>query len=222
MVPDTLPLNARPPYQTVVLFPGSNAIYETSFENYRQALYSYLIKSGHAVVFPIYKSTFERRDELKSDTGDMSSNYREHVINWTREVRRAIDYIETRPDMDHHKIAFYGLSWGAVMGSLVLPLDDRINVGLLVAGGLGFERVPPEVSQINFVPRIKVPVLMVNGRYDYFFPAHSSQEPFFKALGTPNKDKRYVVEESGHVPPREALIKEVLDWLDRYFGPVAR
>jgi hypothetical protein len=39
-------------------------------------------------------------------------------------------------------------------------------------------------------------------------------------LGTPEKDKRHVVFESGHVPPADMLIKEVLDWLDRYLGPV--
>jgi hypothetical protein len=26
--------------------------------------------------------------------------------------------------------------------------------------------------------------------------------------------------ESGHVPPRNLVVKESLDWLDRYLGPV--
>jgi eukaryotic-like serine/threonine-protein kinase len=62
---------------------------------------------------------------------------------------------------------------------------------------------------------------MVNGRYDYFFPVESSQDPMFRFLGTPAKDKRHTVFESGHVPPNDLLIKEVLDWLDSYLGPVS-
>jgi hypothetical protein len=42
----------------------------------------------------------------------------------------------------------------------------------------------------------------------------------FRYLGTPGKDKRYVVLESGHVPPTDRLVKETLEWLDHYLGPV--
>ena len=42
----------------------------------------------------------------------------------------------------------------------------------------------------------------------------------FSLLGTPLKDKRHVVFEAGHVPPNDLMVKEVLDWLDRYQGPV--
>jgi hypothetical protein len=35
-----------------------------------------------------------------------------------------------------------------------------------------------------------------------------------------HSDKRHVVFDSGHVPPPDMVIKEVLDWLDRYLGPV--
>jgi len=61
---------------------------------------------------------------------------------------------------------------------------------------------------------------MINGRYDYFFPLQSSQNVMFRSLGTPEKDKRHAVFDAGHVPPYNELIKETLDWLDRYQGPV--
>ena len=35
----------------------------------------------------------------------------------------------------------------------------------------------------------RVPTLMLNGRYDSFFPVESSQKPFFQHLGTPAADK---------------------------------
>jgi hypothetical protein len=42
----------------------------------------------------------------------------------------------------------------------------------------------------------------------------------FRLLGTPEKDKRHAVFESGHIAPKNFVIKEVLDWFDRYLGPV--
>jgi len=80
--------------------------------------------------------------------------------------------------------------------------------------------MPPEVDKINFAPRVTMPILMVNGRYDYVFPLESSQKPMFRFLGTPEKDKRHAVFDGGHSPPHDQMIKEVLDWLHRYQGPV--
>jgi hypothetical protein len=40
-------------------------------------------------------------------------------------------------------------------------------------------------------------------------------------LGAPEKDKRLALFDTGHVVrPGPEMIKEVLDWLDRYLGPV--
>jgi hypothetical protein len=61
---------------------------------------------------------------------------------------------------------------------------------------------------------------MVNGRYDYFFPVESTQNTMFRFLGTAEKDKRHAVLDGGHIPPHDQMIKEILDWLDRYQGPV--
>ena len=42
----------------------------------------------------------------------------------------------------------------------------------------------------------------------------------YRLLGTPKDQKRHVVYETGHDIPRAGTIKETLDWLDRYLGPV--
>jgi dipeptidyl aminopeptidase/acylaminoacyl peptidase len=78
----------------------------------------------------------------------------------------------------------------------------------------------PEVEPINFLPRITQPVLMLNGQYDHYFPVETSQRPMFQLLGTPREHKRQVISEGGHFVPRPQLVKETLDWLDRYLGPV--
>jgi eukaryotic-like serine/threonine-protein kinase len=61
---------------------------------------------------------------------------------------------------------------------------------------------------------------MLDGRFDFIFPIATSQEPMFLLLGTPKDKKRRVVYDTGHDIPLIEMIKETLDWLDRYLGPV--
>jgi len=64
---------------------------------------------------------------------------------------------------------------------------------------------------------------MLNGRYDDLFPVESSELQFFRFLGTPEKDKKHVIYESGHGSlPHGEEVRESLDWLDKYLGPVRR
>jgi predicted esterase len=87
-------------------------------------------------------------------------------------------------------------------------------------GGFYLQKTLPEVDQINFASRVIIPTLMLNGRHDFFLPIETAQIPAFQILGTPEKDKRQVFYETGHDIPRKEMIREVLDWLDRYLGPV--
>ena len=91
---------------------------------------------------------------------------------------------------------------------------------MLYVAGLTMERGRPEVEPINYLPRIKSPVLMLNGKYDFFFPSETAQKPFYQFLGTREPDKRWMLYEGGHDVPRTELIKESLAWLDKYLGPV--
>ena len=63
----------------------------------------------------------------KTDEANPTSTWRDHVIMWVKDASRAIDYIETRPDLDHEKIAYYGYSWGAVMGAYRFPPSIRAS-----------------------------------------------------------------------------------------------
>jgi formylglycine-generating enzyme required for sulfatase activity/dienelactone hydrolase/predicted Ser/Thr protein kinase len=215
-----LPRNVAPPYQTVVYFPGSGAIHADKFTLSPYA--DFIPKSGRALMAPIYKSTFERRDDLRSDYPEPTAFWRDHNVAWSKDVGRSIDYLETRKDIDRGNLAYLGLSWGSAVAPIVLAVENRFKTAVLESGGLEFQKALPEADQINFVSRVRIPVLMLNGRYDHFFPVESSQLPLFRLLGTPEKDKRHVIYESGHAPPRKEFIRESLDWLDKYLGPVKR
>jgi dienelactone hydrolase len=133
-----------------------------------------------------------------------------------------VDYLESRQDIDATKIAYFGLSWGAGNGVIDAVVDTRFRAVILHDGGifLGPMNPSPELNQVNFAPRMRIPVLMLNGRYDYFFPLEESQKPLFKMLGTPPGQKKHAILEAAHDVSilRQPVIREVLDWLDKYLG----
>ena len=214
------PRDIQPPYQTVLIFPGAGAIHSTEYSQGSITRLDFLLKSGRALVFPVYKGTFYRRDGLPNGFPAENVFYKEHVIMWTKDVSRTIDYLETLDDFDADRVAFYGLSWGGITGGIIPAIEKRITTIVLTVGGLALQRSLPEVDQLHYLPRIGQPTLMMNGRYDFFFPYETSQRIMFDLLGTPNEHKRHVVADGTHNFPGDQLIKESLDWLDKYLGPV--
>jgi cephalosporin-C deacetylase-like acetyl esterase len=216
-----LPTRSVPPYQTVVHFPGAESIVVRS-SNTLVAMprIDFILKSGRAVFWPVYKGTYERGDDLKWYFPDTSASYRDHVIQWLKDLGRSIDYLETRPDIDLNKLGFYGYSWGACVGAILPAVENRLKVSVLMGSGFYFQKARPEVDQINFAPRVTIPTLMVDGIHDFIFPSETSQKPLYRLLGTPQGHKRLALYEGGHFVPRHHLIKETLDWLDRELGPV--
>ncbi|MFN8588147.1 MAG: protein kinase [Candidatus Eisenbacteria bacterium] len=215
-----LPSRGRPPYQTVVLFPGSLALHNRTFNLAEIQRVEWILKSGRALLLPIYKSTYERGDELSSDYPQPTALYKDHVIMWARDLGRAIDYVETRPELDAGRIAYFGTSWGGQLGAILPAVEKRIRANVLYVAGFCFQRSLPEVDPVHYARRVTQPTLMLNGELDFFFPAETSQRPMFELLGTPLEHKRRITYPRGHTVPKVDLIKESLAWLDRYLGPV--
>ena len=217
-----IPDDARPPYQPVIFFPGSNVIFENRFTdlNCYPRMFDFIVKSGRVVVYPVFKGTFERQSDLKSDQPEETVLYKDHVIMWRQDIGRIIDYLETRNDILTDKLGYFGFSWGARLGGLFPAVEKRIKAVVLHVGGLKMKRSFPEVDPFNFLPRVYQPVLMLNGEYDVYFPVETSQKPMFNMIGTPVKDKNLLIYNAGHLVPRTDLIKETLNWYDKYLGTV--
>ena len=182
--------------------------------------FDFLPRSGRALVYPVYKGTYERSAPAGSAG---TSQERDLVVQWSKDLARTVDYLESRGDFDRDKLAFYGYSLGASSALPAVALEPRFKTAILLTGGLYDQASLPEIEPLHYLPRIKMPVLFLGGRYDFVFPVETSQAPLFKLLGTPVEHKKHVIfEGAGHVPPRIELIREVLDWLDRYLGPVRR
>ena len=88
---------------------------------------------------------------------------------------------------------------------------------MIYMGGINLQPSRPEADTINFAPRVTVPVLMLSGKFDNYFPTVSSQEPLFNLLGTKPEDKVRREYDAGHNIPRSVMIKEVVGWMDRYW-----
>jgi dienelactone hydrolase len=215
-----LPTTGQPPYQVVVIFPGSGSIETRSSATLDLGRVDFLMKSGRAALFPVYKGTYERGGELHSDYPEATTRYKDYVIMWGKDLGRSLDYVESRKDLDATRLAYYGLSWGAALGAILPAVEPRIKANVLYVAGLNFQHALPEVDDINYITRVRQPTLMLNGELDFFFPVETSQRPMFDLLGTPPADKQRLVYPGGHSVPRVEMIKESLQWLDRYLGPV--
>ena len=218
-----LPKNSRPPFQTVVYFPGSSAQQQKSSQDLEKYVWfevdlSFLLQDGRAVLFPIYKGTFEREDPVLTGAPRDSRLYTEYRIRLVREFRACIDYLEIRPDIDAGKIAYLGFSWGGALGAIIPAVEERLRASILKVGGF-YRPGRPENDQINYVTRVKLPTLMLNGKYDMTFPYETTVKPMFDLLGTPKEDKALKLYDTDHFIPHNEFIKETLAWLDKYLGP---
>jgi len=224
-----LPRRGRPPFQTVVHFPGASAInLDTVFkygtvQNHEVDLFT---NSGRAFAVPIMKGTFERKSKAQPE--ETRESRRDLFIGRVREFSRCVDYLETREDIDHEKLAYQGLSWGANVGPLILALDKRFRAAVFLSGGMDLddyrpERYSPETDALNFAPRATTPTLIMNGRYDFLSPVKEESSVLLRLLGTRDEDKSLRVYDTGHhVWQLNETRRDAFDWLDKYLGPVDR
>jgi dienelactone hydrolase len=220
-----IPNNTDPPYETVMYWPGIGALLLHSVDEEILSTFDFIVRSGRAVAQPIFKGAFHRDDSTFSITGDdpwyqshsEGTMYRDLQIKWMQELSRTIDYLETREDINTDKLGFYGVSWGGAVAPIALTVEERLDATVLHVGGLDdVFRYLPEVDPFNFVTRVRTPILMINGEYDVVFPLETSQKPMFQLLGTEPEHKQLYVTPGDHWVPQDVVIRETLNWFDRY------
>jgi len=109
---------------------------------------------------------------------------------------------------------------------MALAVEQRFKAAVLVVGGFPVSDLVdqvPAIDPLNHAPRVRTPVLMINGEGDFVFPLESLQRPMYRSLGTPEPDKEHRVYPGGHgllTLFGKQTRDDVLGWLDRYLGPV--
>ncbi|MEO5894163.1 MAG: protein kinase [Vicinamibacterales bacterium] len=212
-----VPTSGSPPFQTVVYWPGWDTFALDNIDEYFARQIDFLVKSGRVVAFPVYKGTFERRLPQARRPPFGSVEYRDNAIETVKDLRRTIDYLQTRNEIDRDGLAFFGYSWGGVNGPLALALEPRLRVAVIEIGLLPKMPSTPEVDPVNALPRVHQPTLLLSGEFDAMVPIDNARR-YFALLGTAAANKRHVVAPGGHFIPRELVIRETVAWFDQHLG----
>lgn len=136
------------------------------------------------------------------------------------DYRLALDYLKTRKDVDANRVGLLGYSMGAMMGSVLGGVDDRVKAVVLEVGGDPVRpfvsALPPAardtvefISPSNYVGHIAPrPVLMINAKADQTMRADAA-----KRLQDAARDPKQIIwAEGGHILAAPDAQKGV-DWL---------
>lgn len=151
---------------------------------------------------------------------------------------RSIDYLETRPEVDRHRIAATGLSVGGFRTNFLAGLDPRIKAACVAGWMTSFRYLlprfesytvpagwPPNLLDDLDYPDVGSltmpnPLMVVHGWQDTLFPPDGVRAAFgalakcYETIGKPERFKT-VTFDGPHKFPLEAQ-KEMLAWFDRW------
>lgn len=218
-----LPKHYSPPFQVIQFVPAGDVYggYVTIAESLEMVLPAH-IKAGRAVFAVVFKG-FKERELLPGyiQPPHTSVKRREEFVSNATDLRRGLDYLATRSEIDASRIAYFGYSQGATEGLIYTALDERYRAVVLVAGGMWVPRPNwlPEITHPNFAAHIRAPKLLLNGRYDEAHPLQQTIEPLYQLLRQP---KKLVLYDGSHSPPIEVAVPVINQWLDETLGPVRR
>lgn len=199
----------------VILLHGWNLFWGKN-EDWVQAWIPILTEQGYAVLAPDHFLFGERKTGGGFDEGSNRGPYyyRDWMCQSVVDLRRGIDYLLTRPDIDPDRIAILGGSLGGWIGSILMAVEPRIKTAVLSVPATEFitEQTPAGqvVNSSNFFPRFKnVSLLMVIARKDDQYRNGRAKELFAVA---PVKKKMIEYDEEHFLDPQK-YNKDILDWL---------
>ncbi|MBS1813187.1 MAG: protein kinase [Acidobacteria bacterium] len=218
-----LPKSARPPFQVLQFVPAGDVY--GGFFGLSQSVEMQVapfIKAGRAVWAVVFKGFKEREHpQIYQAPGWNTVKRRDEVIRNATDLRRGLDYLSTRTDLDLSRLAYYGYSQGAVEGLIYIAVEHRYRAMVSLANGLSPKCINwiPEANPANFASHIRIPKLLLNGRYDEVHPLKIWVEPLYQSLSEPKQLHLY---DAGHSPPLEIIVPPINQWLDEVLGEVTR
>jgi eukaryotic-like serine/threonine-protein kinase len=215
-----LPKGYPPPFQVIHFSPAGDVVSGIrTLPASIELRMTPLVRGGRAI-FSVVSEGFIGRPRRRPRNLDLASaEYVDDVIQAVTELRRGLDYLESRPDVDRTRIAFYAPSAGSWNGLILAAVEPRYRSVAFMGTGIQASEVSTAAiaNRIHFAPRIAVPKLMIQGRYDESDPLITMAEPMFKILREP---KRMEIFEGGHIAPVSLFIPLMQSWLDETLGPV--
>ena len=167
---------------------------------------------------------------------------REIEIQAVVDLRRGIDFLLARPDVDPKRLAYVGHSYGAQWGSILSAVDKRMKTSVLMAGvaemadillrsddpGMvdfrknqpagqleKYAQVTGDIDAIHFVGRASpIPLLLQFATYEQYFDKTSMQH-YVVAASDPKKVLYY---DTGHDLNDPQALEDRYDWLVNYIN----
>ncbi len=234
----SLPTSGDAPYACVLLGHGLRG------DKHWPEVFDLLAQGGFAGFAIDARYHGERRDHaalqrLFDDPSVLERMLRETVID----MRRGIDYLETRPECDPERIGYIGASMGGFLGTMLAGVDDRVQAPVFLVSGADWrtmldsseaaqfrdratqadiERARALLDPIDPVHWVGLisprPVLMVAGDADRAVPPASARA-LHDAAGDP---KTVIWYRGGHGLPGGAetrrIMTSVAGWLFEHLG----
>ncbi len=222
----SIPKNATAPVPIIILMHGLGDHKGVDYVEYGNA---FLLKNGYAVLRIDFKEHGERkRDTYKFDlTGDYKYWTRNVISQTVFDLRRSVDFIETRKELDASRIGYYGISLGGITGTIFCGIEDRIKVPViaLAAGQMNLrfkddastgdaKNFVSIIEPINFVKQIAPrPFLMLNAKNDEVIPPVMSKL-LFDAAENP---KEIIWYDAKHRDaPIDIIYADGLNWFNEH------
>ena len=141
-------------------------------------------------------------------------------VKVVQDVRRTLDYLDTRPEeFAKDSYVYYGLSGGVVNAPIILSLEPRFRLAVLSLGGFrSTGKYLPQLDAVNFIRRVKIPVLHFYGQLDSVFPYETSVKPFLDMLGTADENKKPVEVPGGHTFLTSIQARDTIAFLNQRLG----
>jgi serine/threonine protein kinase/formylglycine-generating enzyme required for sulfatase activity/dienelactone hydrolase len=177
-----------------------------------------LIRSGRAVFSVVLEGFIERdREPGYQRPATSTIEFVEETARYIEDMRRGLDYLETRGDIDASRIAYFGPS--ASDFKLIIPaVEPRYRAVIFNGAAVRsyHDQWHPAANPINFAPRIRAPKLLMHGRYDEAAPLKTEGKPLYALMSEP---MRVEIFEGGHIPYINIMIPTFSGWLDQILGP---
>ncbi|MDP6957846.1 MAG: alpha/beta fold hydrolase [Planctomycetota bacterium] len=219
-----------------------------SRKDYRR-IWPTFIKNGFAVLVPDAWGHGERKRKDQTEYfGKYPYQTRNMLIQSVIDYRRGIDFLQTRPEIDTHRIGLFGASMGGILGTLLSGSDSRVNAPIIMVAGGGWKEMYasstlPEVARArenltkgeialgikamdSIDPRHWVgnisprPVLLINGDQDKVVPVVGN-----KILHAAAQEPKTILwYKGGHLPmgsERERVMAKIFSWLKEHFRPAS-
>jgi len=192
-----------------------------------------------AVVVYVDPPSFRPQDTGPRGILTFTEQDREEQIQLIIDLRRAIDLLMARPDVDLERIAYLGVSYGGAMGGLLAGIDHRPQAYVLIVGDGGFvtHQTNPEnlslplnefsevyktwidamwpIEPIHYVSHAApTPLLFQNATRDQY----TNVQDALRYQDVASEPKQVIWYESEHWPLPDEVVTDNARWLQRFIG----